>query len=190
MPDLRLALALPAAALALVAAGCGGDGKSAETTTAPTASSLQWAGGVCTALTTWKTSVEAAGKSIRTSPSKATLQTALDQTEAATKTMVSSIGALKAPQTNAATSAKKTVDTLSGQLQNDIVAIKKMIDNPSSAGGLKQAADNVATTLKTMKQQMQSAADDLRSLSKGELNQAFAQAPACAPLTGSSSSAS
>lgn len=188
MTQLRLALAVAAAVPVVAVAGCGSGSKKAETTTAPTASSLQWAGGVCTALTTWKTTVDAAGKSIRTKPSKATLQTALDDVQAATRTMVSSIGALQAPQTNSVVSAKKTIDTLSGQLQNDVVAIKKMVSNPSSAGGVQQAADNVVTTLKTMREQMKSAGDDLRGLTKGELKQSFEQAPACAPFTGSSTS--
>jgi uncharacterized phage infection (PIP) family protein YhgE len=184
MPRIIPAAAAVAAALALVLSlqACGGSKKSESTT--PTQSSLAWAGGVCSAISTWKTEVRAAAASAATNRTKAGLTQALDEAKAATSKLGDSIAALKTPQTDATQEAKKIVDDLKGELQNDIAVINRTIQNPASTGGASQAADSITATVKTMRQQASDAADKLRSLPSGELKAAFEQAPACASVTG------
>jgi hypothetical protein len=184
------ACAAGAAALLVVVAGCGGSSKSSDTTTttatgtAPTESSMAFADGVCSAFGTWQTSVTDAIASVKAKPSKSTVTAAIDQAQAATKTMATTVKGLSVPQTSAGAEAKSTLQTLYGQITNDLAVIKRTAQNVQSVGGLSQAASDITTTVKTMGQQVAAARDAFKNLPEGELKQAFQTTPSCTALKG------
>src|SRR3954451_13271747 len=89
----RLLVVIPVAAL-LGAAACGGSGGgSSESGTE------SWASGVCTSLSTWKTSVTKAGASISGGTDEAQVRSAVDQVKDATTKLSSDLKSLGKPDT-------------------------------------------------------------------------------------------
>jgi membrane-associated HD superfamily phosphohydrolase len=173
----RLAGAAAVVLLTLVAAGCGSS-KSADTTT--TSSTVQWANGLCSAVSTYQASLTAAAKSLTGNLSKSGLQHAADQAKTATDTFVSTTKDLGTPDTESGKKAKSTVDTLSSQLSDDADAVKS-----ASSSSLLTAISTASATLATAQKQITTAFDELKGLDpKGELGDAFSQASSCASLTG------
>jgi hypothetical protein len=173
----RLLGAAAAVALAVFAAGCGSN-KSAGTTT--TSSTVDWANGVCSAVSTYQASLTAAAKSLTGNLSKTGLQDAADQAKKATDTFVSTTKGLGKPDTDSGKQAKATLDTLSSQLNADATAVKS-----ASESSLLTGISTASATLVTAKKQITTAFDQLKGLDpKGELGDAFSQAASCSSLTG------
>ena len=84
-------------ALTILAAGCGSN-KSADTTT--TSSTVDWANGLCSALSTYQASLTSAAKSVTGNLSKSGLQDAVDQAKTATDTFVTTTKNLGKPDTD------------------------------------------------------------------------------------------
>ena len=184
MQRARIALAASVAgALAVVAlAGCGSGG---DTTTTSGASATEtWAEGVCAATKAYKTSIETAVSSVKGGGlSKSALQTAAENVSTSTDTYVGTLKELGKPDTAAGETAKKTVDELSASLKQDA---QKIAD--ASSGSVLEAVSVVSTALVTARDQVAAAVDELEKVdAKGELKDAFAQAPSCASLDGGSS---
>ena len=177
-----IALAGLAAALAL--AGCGG--KSAATTT--TISTADWANGLCTAVTTWKTSVDSAVTSATSStPSKSTLQSAADDVKKATQTLVSTTKSLGTPNTKAGAQAKELVDQLGTSIAAEQQKIDTALSGASGVAGIIAAAPTVVSSLQAMGNDVTTTFHQLQKLdASGELKDAFDSASACTSLTGSS----
>lgn len=166
------------AATALLAAGCGSS-KNAETTT--TTSTVDWMNGVCTAASTYRTSVTDAAKSFSDNPSKAGLQDAADQVRTATDTFVSTTKSLGKPNTSAGQQAKATLDTLTTGLNEDASTIED-----AAGKGVIAGIPVITATLTTAKSQITTAFNELKGLDpKGELGSAFSQAASCTALTSS-----
>jgi hypothetical protein len=169
----RVFLTVVLAGAVLAATACGSSSKSAQPST-----TTDWAGGVCTAVTTYQASLTDAAKSVTSNPSKAGLQDAADAAKSATDTFVSDLKGLGKPDTTAGQQAKDTVDTLSSNLKTDMSTIQ----DAAGAGGL-QAISGITAGLATAQTQITSAVTTLKGLdAKGELSDAFAQAPSCASL--------
>jgi hypothetical protein len=163
--------------LTIFAAGCGSN-KSADTTT--TSSTVDWANGLCSAVSTYQASLTSAAKSLTGNLSKSGLQAAVDQAKTATDTFVTTTKNLGKPDTDAGKQAKTTVDTLSSQLDDDINTIKS-----ASGSGLLTGISTATATLATAQKQITTAFDQLKGLDpKGELGDAFSQASSCSSLTG------
>jgi uncharacterized protein YoxC len=180
---LRLLL-LPALAIALLAAGCGGDsGSSDETMSTP-----DWANGVCGAITTWTSSLTSAADSLRGGNiSKESLQSAVDDVESSTKTFTDDLKDLGKPDTEAGQEAKDLLDGLEDDLDADVEEMKSTVDSASGLGDVLNAASGVSGTLGKMGQQVSSTLSQLDQLDASqELEQAFQQADNCAELTSSS----
>jgi uncharacterized lipoprotein YehR (DUF1307 family) len=178
---LSFAALIAVAAVALLAA-CGSSKKAVTTTSSTSTNSSEaqkFAADVCGAFGTWKTSVTAAGKSLVTNPTKAGVQNALNSSKAATKTLKTTLQGISVPSTSAGQDAKKTLQTLEGQLQNDAAVIQRTIDNVAASGGVKYATTAITTTITTMKQQVKDAGSSLKSLPTGEVSQAFKDEPSC-----------
>jgi hypothetical protein len=169
-------------ALAVVAlAGCGSGG---DTTTTSGASATEtWAEGVCAATKVYKTSIETAASSVKSGGlSKSALQTAAENVRTSTDTYLATLKELGKPETASGAAAKKTVDGLSTSLQQDA---QKIAD--ASSGSVLEAVSVVSTALVTARDQVTAAVDELEKVdAKGELKDAFAQAPSCVSLGGSS----
>jgi hypothetical protein len=171
------AIGLAALLLALAAAGCGGSKPAASET------AVQWANGVCGAVSTWKTQVTKLAGSIRVNGlSEQSLQTTASSIEAATRTMANTLKSLGPPKTDSGTKAKQSVDTLAKQLSESAAAIKTALDS----GTIAEAATTIATSFASMQATAKQTVTTLQSLdTKGELGDAFEQAEKCSEFTGS-----
>jgi hypothetical protein len=167
-----------AAVLAAAGAGCGGSGS----TSTQSSATAEWADGLCTAVTSYKSSLTAIGTTLKSAgASKPSLQQAATHAKAATQSFVDSLQGLGKPGTESGGKASSTLQTLSAQLKDDAGTIQ---DATGSDTGVVSAVSVVSTTLVTAKGQVKTALDELQSLApKDELQQAFSQAPSCSSLS-------
>jgi len=169
------------AGLAFVAAGCGGKSEPAAVPT------NEWANDVCGALVTWTTTMKSLATSLKSNPTKAGLQDAVNQAEDATKTLSSDLKGLGKPDTQAGQQAKDDISTLSDQLSADVDKIQSSVNDASGVSGTLSAISVASATLVTMGQQVSTTFGDLQKLdAKGELESAFSSSSSCKQLTGSS----
>jgi len=164
--------ALTLVSLALLAAGCGG---SDDDTAA-------WADGLCSALTAWTASVEAAATTIRESPSADSLSTAVDDVIAATGTLADDVKGLGRPDTDVGRQAEETLTELAGSLERDATALRQTLDQLAGAdlADLLAAIPSITGTFGSMANSVGQAFTDLEQLdAKGELEQAFQDAESC-----------
>ena len=171
-------------AAALLFAGCGSKG-----TTTSTTSTADWAGSVCTAITTWKTSVNSAVDSVTSGTiSKSSLQDAADQVKSADQTFADTIKNLGKPNTKAGAQAQQSLDQLSTDINTEQQKISTAIGGATGVSGIVAAAPGVLGSLKTMATDVSTTFKQLQTLdASGELSSAFDQASACQTLKKSSS---
>jgi hypothetical protein len=173
MSRLLALAAVPLSALALVAAGCGGDdGGSAAS---------EWAGDVCTAISTWTDAVGDAVNSVQgTGLSRDAVESAADDARDATETFVDDLRGLGAPDTESGEEARDTVEQLAGDMEQELDELE---ENVSNASGLVDAVTAVTSTLSAMGDHLSSTLNQLEQLDvRGELEDAFEEAPACDEL--------
>ena len=180
-------LALPPIALAVVlVAGCGGSSSSSSSSPSP----KDWANSLCSAITTWSTSVKTAGESLKNGNlSKGDLKTTTTEIKDATSTFASDLKSLGKPNTDAGQQAKDAIDKLSTQVNEDVDQLQSAVTDAVETGttkGAVTAASSIATTLSTMSTQIGSAASKLQQAdAKGDLELGFRDAPACKKLSSS-----
>ena len=168
-------LGLLAVVLALLAAsvlaGCGGDEESA---------SEQWAGDVCSELSTWATGVEEAIRSLTAeglSLDEAAVQSAVDQAKESTDDLVDGLRDLGRPEAEAGEQARSELDELGAQLREQLDEVEAAAEAgslslPTVTAALAAAASSVTSTL-----------ESLRSLNADEeLRDAFDDAESCESL--------
>ena len=175
-----VATVLLCAVTALLLAGCGSKG-----TTTSTASTADWADGVCSATTTWKSSVTSAVDSAQSGTlSKDSLQKAADQVDSATKTFTDTVKGLGKPNTGAGAQAKQLLDELSTQIDTERKKIDDAIGGATSVSAILSAAPVVLGSLEAMGTDVTNTFKQLRALdASGELSKAFDQSSACKTLT-------
>jgi hypothetical protein len=179
---LRLSASVLVLSAVLVAAGCGGDNSTSNTT-----SPSEWANGVCSAITTWTDSVKSAGASLKGGNlSKTGLDSAANDVKTATDTFVSDLKSLGKPDTKAGAQAKTSIDQLSSDVDKDVQDMQSAVHSASGVSGVLTAVSSVSATLATMNNQVKSTFSELEQLDPaGELDQAFQDASACSSLNGS-----
>jgi hypothetical protein len=179
------AAAFAAAALMLAASGCGGGSSSSSTTTAAaTSATVTWADGMCTALVNYRAALRGARTSIRANGlSKGSVQKALDSVQAATTTFAKDISGLGKPGTAAGASAQQTVTHLTAQLKTEANAVQAVRANGTPTLSV---ISTIQTALSHAKSEFSTAVEQLKHVdAKGDLTNAFKQAPACATAVGS-----
>ncbi len=161
-----------AAVLVLGASACGGSDES-QSSASPT---VTWADGVCSALSTYKTSLKETASTLKSGGVSTEGFEAMAQgVQEATKTFQDDLQQLDQPQTQAAQTVSQTLTDLSTALSNDAEAIRA-----SSADGLLEHVSVVSTTLLAAQDHVKAAVDQLKAAdAKGEVSAAFSQAPAC-----------
>jgi hypothetical protein len=165
----------------LLVAGCGGSSSNES-------SAEEWAGGLCSALTTWTGSVKSSANSLKGNLSEDGLKSAAGDIKSASDTLVGDLKDLGKPDTKAGQDAKDAVDQLSSEVEDDVQEIQSTVDKASGVQGVLAAASSISATLSKMGNQINSAASKLDSAdASGELKQAFQDAPACKDLRNSSS---
>ena len=166
-------LAAVLVSLVVVAAGCGKSKPKSAT---------DWANGVCSAVSTWTTSLADAADSLKNgNVTKDSIQSAADDAQDATKTLRSDLKKLGKPNTQSGSEAQDTVNQLSDQISSGVSTIEDTVKSVSSVSGALSAVTTVSSTLTTMNNEVTAAYQKLSSLDPGgELQQAFQQAPDCA----------
>jgi hypothetical protein len=149
-------------------AGCGGDEESA---------SEQWAGDVCSELSTWVTEVEEAVRSFTEnglSLDKASVQAATEDVTEATDELVDELRDLGAPETEAGDQARGALDELGTQLTQQLHDLEQAVE----AGSLSLV--DITSSLAAASTAVRSALDSIQSLDGGEeLRAGFEDAAAC-----------
>lgn len=170
-------LLVPAlAALALLAAGCGGDGNGAD----ETLSTTEWANGLCGSITAWTESLQSAAEPLTGgSISKEALQSAADDVESSTKAFTDDLNDLGKPDTESGQEAKDLLDGLDEELDDDLQEIQTAVDDASPTDIL-STVSTVSEALGSMAQQVSSTFEELDQLdASNELEQAFEEADSC-----------
>jgi hypothetical protein len=176
---MRTRLLLPAiVAVVLAAGGCGGS---------DTSSTQDWADGLCSAISTWTSSLQTTVSGLQGNFNKASLTSAVDDAQSSTKDFTDSLDELGTPDTDAGQQARDAVDGLSSQVKADIEAIQKAVEDASGVTGLLNAANVIKETITKAGSQVTSTLTTLQGLdAKGELEQGFKAAPSCQKLSGGS----
>ena len=170
------------AVLVLSAAACGGGGSKTTTTTASGTPTDQWAGGVCTSITTWKKSLETIKTNVAANPSESSIKKAGQQFEAATETLATSLKGLGKPDTAQGQAAQQNIDTLATTLEGGMNKIKQTLKSSSGAAGVLSQITTITGTLSAMANNLKMAGNNLKNFApSGELQQAFKNASACQP---------
>jgi hypothetical protein len=179
----RLAIGTIVVALALVAAGCGSDSSSGADATE------EWAGGLCSALSTWSDSVQAVGTTLQDTSSLSVdaVRGAIQDVIDATATLASDVEELGSPDTDAGQEAEQTISGLADTLQQDAATLEQALEGSSGATGLLENISTITTTLASMGNAVGQAFTELEGLEAAdELRSAFENAESCSDITESS----
>lgn len=175
-------LASAVVALALVAAGCGGGDESSSTSPAD-----EWAGGFCSALTTWTDSLKSVTEQFA-SPSSLTqdgLTDAANDVKSSTKSLVDDLRGLGPPDTDSGEAVKTSVDELSTTLENEVAKIEDAAQGVSGLTDLPGAITSITASLSAMGSAFASTLQAIESADvQGELRTALEDSPACAGISG------
>jgi hypothetical protein len=174
-----LAAALLVAVLVAFAAGCG---KSKPKT------ATDWANGVCSAVSDWKTSINDAADSLQGGNlNKDSLQKAANDAKDATNKLTKDLKSLGKPPTESGAQAQQTVDKLSSQIDEGVTTIRNTLSSVTSLSNAANAVSIIGSTLTVLKTDITAAYNSLVQLKPaGELQQAFQQADNCSALRTSS----
>ena len=170
-------LLLLVTALALAAAGCGGDDENDATT--------EWAGGVCSAITNLQSSITDAVNSVKDNPTKEGIDNAVNDAKDATKTFTDDVQGLGTPETDAGQQATDALNELTSDVEAGIQQVQQAIETAKGAGatGALSAISAVSATLSTLMSQATTTFSQLQNLNGGdELKKAFDNADSCNDL--------
>lgn len=166
-----------AAALAVLASGCGGS-KSAQE---------KWADNVCSAVGDWQDSVDQSVKEVRTqlnSPSTgmmATINTEIQSAVDATKKLSSDLKSLDPPNSDSGKQAQQQLTSLSTQLDQTVTKTKQTVANIPSGAAVTEIASQLATLVPSLQALATSASTTLSSIqaSAQDLKDGFDKADSC-----------
>lgn len=177
-------VAVLVAALALVAAGCGGSGQSSQE---------QWANKVCTPIVDWQKQIKqlvSDAQSAVTSPQAGTidkLKADAQKAKSATKQLKSELQSLPPAPGSNGQAAKQTVTTFASQMSQIVDKLSSSVSALSSSTSLSEAATalkNAATQISPLLTQAKSTVGSLQQ-SSSDLKKGFQDASSCKSLTGS-----
>jgi hypothetical protein len=150
-----------------------------------------WAGRVCASASNWLGAVSDAQTTLTdtTSLDADGLRDAFDDVAGATETLVTNLGDLGAPDTEAGDQAKAQLSSLSDQLAEQQAVISDASDQGAgSVQGLLSQVSTVTAAVATMLGDVSTTIDDIRQLQGAdELERAFQDADACQELRASAS---
>lgn len=177
------------AVLALTLSACGGGKKSSSTTTGAAATEA-WAGNVCSAFTTWKSSLKAVETSVKggglSGLSPAKLQQAENKVEDANNALVKSLQKLGPPKTTGGATAKSDISKLEDSLSTSMDAIKAAVPRNPSLSDVISAIPTLTTEFTKMADSLSTTVANLKKADPGgEIKQAFEQAPSCSAYVSS-----
>jgi methyl-accepting chemotaxis protein len=172
------------AALALVAAGCGG-GDDSSSSADPTAA---WASDFCGAVTTWKNDLQDTTSQFSdpSNLSQDNLHSAATDVQDSTQTFVNTLKGLGKPPTDSGQKVQSSVDELSTTLDEQSKTIADTANSVTSITSLPTAITTISTSLSAMGIAFSHTLQTLQDADvNGELKTAFDNSPDCADLTSS-----
>ena len=173
-------VAAAVAALALAAAGCGGD-------ESPTASATdEWADGFCTAITTWTDSLQSVTDEFSSASalSQDGLENAANDVQSATETLVDDLRGLGRPETESGDAVESSVDELSTTLESEVANIESAAQGASGLTEIPGAITSITASLAAMSTAFSSTLQTIESAdADAELRTALEDSPACANIT-------
>jgi len=171
----------------LLASACSDSGDKGD----QPSSTEAWAGQVCSSASSWLSTVSDAQSTLTDTSSlnADALRGAFDDIAGATETLVTNLGKLGTPDTEAGDAAKTQLSSLSDQLQQQQTVISDATDQAAgSVQGLLSQVSKVTAAVATMLSDIGSTVDNLRNLQGAdELEKAFQDAAACQKLRASAS---
>jgi hypothetical protein len=179
--EVAAALLALVGAMALVAAGCGGQSSDQKANEA-------YANSVCSSIASWETQIKSIASGFSGGISRASLQSKVTQAESATKSLATQIKAVPPPNTSDGQAAKQQLDQLSTDLKTTVGAAQTAvagIQADASAATVAASAAALAPQVKSLTTSVQSTISALQS-SKGALSSAFKSTDSCKSLGGSS----
>lgn len=175
----RTWIAVLVAAVATVAAGCGGSDSSSAAS--PTD---QWASGFCTAITDWRNSFQEAKSTVRSNPTRDGLESAADDLRSATDTLVSDLKDLGAPDTQSGDEVKSSLDSLSTTIDDEVNTIQNAAQGVSNLTQLPGAASTITESLSALGNAFSNTLSTIDNAdASGELKSALEDSPDCKDLT-------
>jgi hypothetical protein len=169
------------AALALLAAGCGGKSSDQKANEA-------YANSVCSSIASWKTQIKSIATDFSGGISQSSLQSKVAQAESATKSLATDIKAVAPPNSSDGQAAKQQLDQLSSDLKTTVDAAQTAVSGiqaDASASTVAAATAALEPQVKSLSSSVQSTISTLQS-SKGDLSSAFKSTDSCKNLGGSS----
>lgn len=174
-------VAVAVVGLVLTASACGGSKNTPDTTTS-SAATAEWTNSVCTAFTTWKSSLQDAKSTLTTSGvTSDTLTQAESQAHDANQELARTLQSLGAPETAGGEKASNNLADLDTSLSFSMAKIKETVDQKASTPAeLAAELTTVKQAVATMTAAFGTAVTNLKQLNpRGELEQAFNDSSAC-----------
>ena len=172
------AVAVVLAALALVAAGCGGDDEE-------TSSAAAWAEDFCTSVTEWQDEIERIGDDLLASPSTEALEDASQEASDATDAFIEEVRELGGPETESGQEVEDSVEELTDIVDEEKAEIEAAVEDAEDLTGAAGAVSEIGNSISTMATALQTTLQAIEAGdASGELETALDETPACDELTG------
>jgi len=178
------------AALAAGTASCGDSDSEADQPAAeasPTASAAEaWASDLCSSLGAWTTTIDQAREQLSEPRDLSVdeVEATSDQVVAASSTLLTQLGSMGAPDTDAGDEAQARLSSLSDDLEAEREVVETAVaEQPSTMQERLQRVSTVTGAAAAMAAEAQSAVADLAALDgAAELQAAFASSDSCQEL--------
>jgi ABC-type transporter Mla subunit MlaD len=175
-------LAVVVAALALVAAGCGGSDDE-------TSATQEWADGFCTSLTAWTDSLTDIGSSLTDTSNLSAdgIKGIVDDAVDSTRQFVDDVTSLGAPETESGAEAQQALETLADQLDESVQTLEdEFSEGADSLTGALSKVSAVTAAVAEMGEDVGTALSSLEEIdAEGELEDTFEQTESCSSFTSS-----
>jgi hypothetical protein len=181
----RLVLGIVVAMLVVAAAGCGGSDDETTTSTEGTATA-EWADGLCSAISTWKSELSSIASQFTdlSSLTEDGLQSAADDAKTATDTFVDDLKGLGTPDTESGDDIKSSVDELSTTVQTEVDSIETAVGDVSSLADVPGAVTDVKGSIDAMNTALSSTITTIQDAdAQGEIKDAIDNSPDCADVS-------
>jgi hypothetical protein len=170
----KVALVLVLGALALVAAGCGGDDEGTSQTT-------EWAEEFCATTRAWGDELERIGDDLDISSiSSDALEQAAEDAREATDSYIEELRDLGGPDTESGDAIEQSVEELADEVESERDEIEDAIDDAGGLSGALTAAREIASSVAAMFTALERTLEAIDQADvDGELDAAFDEAESC-----------
>jgi len=178
----KVALLVIVSVLALVCAGCGGDG--GESSVTPTD---EWAEGYCAAIVDWLAELRQATDVLRDyrSLSLEAFDQASTDIRSATEALTAELRGLEAPDTDLGEKARQVVDTFATAAEADLADIERAVEEVFGSTSISNAVVSITAALTSIRRAYTTMFDSLRKIDpENELQTALGDAESCDELIG------